>query len=112
MKRLVSPRDCRQAGPPPGSRKAGKPSDNVVMSRWPASQAIATTPLGHPRAPSVTKRPPASGGKNPWASRATTLSIENFRELRAELAEDGVKFLTETDTETLRCSTRKYMAED
>ncbi|MGC1495127.1 MAG: glutamine--fructose-6-phosphate transaminase (isomerizing) [Sulfitobacter sp.] len=37
--------------------------------------------------------------------------IENFRELRAELAEHGVKFVTETDTETVALLTQHYMAQ-
>jgi glucosamine--fructose-6-phosphate aminotransferase (isomerizing) len=35
--------------------------------------------------------------------------IENFRELRADLAEHGVKFVTETDTETVALLTQYYM---
>jgi glucosamine--fructose-6-phosphate aminotransferase (isomerizing) len=30
--------------------------------------------------------------------------IENFRELRKELADHGINFVTETDTETVACS--------
>ncbi len=37
--------------------------------------------------------------------------IENFRELRAELAEHGVNFVTETDTETVALLTQHYMAQ-
>jgi glucosamine--fructose-6-phosphate aminotransferase (isomerizing) len=35
--------------------------------------------------------------------------IENYRELRAELAEHGVKFATETDTETVALLTEHYL---
>jgi glucosamine--fructose-6-phosphate aminotransferase (isomerizing) len=35
--------------------------------------------------------------------------IENFRELRAELAKSGVQFVTETDTETVALLTHQYM---
>jgi glutamine---fructose-6-phosphate transaminase (isomerizing) len=35
--------------------------------------------------------------------------IENYRELRAELAEHGVSFVTETDTETVALLTEHYM---
>jgi glucosamine--fructose-6-phosphate aminotransferase (isomerizing) len=35
--------------------------------------------------------------------------IENYRELRAELAENGVRFTTETDTETVALLTEHYM---
>ncbi len=37
--------------------------------------------------------------------------IENFRELRAELAADGVNFSSDTDTETIALLTRKYREE-
>ncbi|WP_299350029.1 glutamine--fructose-6-phosphate transaminase (isomerizing) [uncultured Shimia sp.] len=37
--------------------------------------------------------------------------IENFRELRAELAEAGIQFLTETDTETVVLMTQRFMDE-
>ncbi|MBB4174187.1 glutamine--fructose-6-phosphate transaminase (isomerizing) [Sulfitobacter noctilucicola] len=35
--------------------------------------------------------------------------IENYRELRAELADAGVEFVTETDTETVALLTHQYM---
>jgi glucosamine--fructose-6-phosphate aminotransferase (isomerizing) len=37
--------------------------------------------------------------------------IENFRELRAELAEHGLNFVTETDTETVALLTQHYMTQ-
>ncbi|WP_412563453.1 glutamine--fructose-6-phosphate transaminase (isomerizing) [Thalassobius sp. MITS945101] len=37
--------------------------------------------------------------------------IENFRELRAELAEKGISFTTETDTETIALMTQAFMAD-
>lgn len=37
--------------------------------------------------------------------------IENFRELRAELAEKGISFTTETDTETIALMTQSFMAD-
>ena len=37
--------------------------------------------------------------------------IENFRELRAELAEHGVKFITETDTETVALMAQHYLSQ-
>ena len=37
--------------------------------------------------------------------------IENFRELRAELAEKGVEFVTQTDTETVALLCHHYMSE-
>ncbi len=38
--------------------------------------------------------------------------IENFRELREELAEAGISFVTETDTETVALLTQRYMEQD
>ncbi|MGB0799069.1 MAG: glutamine--fructose-6-phosphate aminotransferase, partial [Planktomarina sp.] len=35
--------------------------------------------------------------------------VENYRELRAELAEHGIQFLTETDTETVALLTQFYL---
>ncbi|KIN76630.1 glutamine--fructose-6-phosphate transaminase (isomerizing) [Sulfitobacter mediterraneus] len=37
--------------------------------------------------------------------------IENFRELRAELAEHGVEFITETDTETVALMAQHYLSQ-
>lgn len=37
--------------------------------------------------------------------------IENFRELRTELAENGVKFITETDTETVALMAQHYLSQ-
>ncbi|GFE51283.1 glutamine--fructose-6-phosphate aminotransferase [isomerizing] [Roseobacter cerasinus] len=67
--------------------------------------------IGHTRwathgAPSVTNAHPHQAG--PVAVVHNGI-IENFRELRAELADHGVGFVTETDTETIALLTEHHM---
>ena len=67
--------------------------------------------IGHTRwathgAPSVTNAHPHQAG--PVAVVHNGI-VENFRELRAELAEKGISFVTETDTETIALMAQSHM---
>lgn len=69
--------------------------------------------IGHTRwathgAPSVTNAHPHQAGRVAVVHNGI---IENFRELRAELSDLGIKFVTETDTETVALLTEHYMSE-
>ncbi|SMP33626.1 glutamine--fructose-6-phosphate transaminase (isomerizing) [Shimia sagamensis] len=67
--------------------------------------------IGHTRwathgAPSITNAHPHQAG--PVAVVHNGI-VENFRELRAELAEKGISFVTETDTETIALVAQSHM---
>ena len=67
--------------------------------------------IGHTRwathgAPSVANAHPHQAGAVAVVHNGI---IENFRELRSELADNGISFTTETDTETVALLTQHYM---
>ncbi|MBW4707885.1 glutamine--fructose-6-phosphate transaminase (isomerizing) [Roseobacter sp. YSTF-M11] len=69
--------------------------------------------IGHTRwathgAPTVTNAHPHQAGRVAVVHNGI---IENFRELRAELADKGIEFVTQTDTETVALLTEYYIAQ-
>lgn len=83
-------------------------SDLLVHDPLPGKSGIGHTRWATHGAPSVVNAHPHQAG--PVAVVHNGI-IENFRELRAELAAKGFHFVTETDTETVALLVQSYMAD-
>lgn len=80
--------------------------DLLVHDPLPGKAGIGHTRWATHGAPSVSNAHPHRAGSVAVVHNGI---IENYRELRAELAAHGVSFITETDTETVALLTEHYM---
>ncbi|SDE46055.1 glutamine--fructose-6-phosphate transaminase (isomerizing) [Ruegeria marina] len=83
-------------------------SDLLVHEPLPGKSGIGHTRWATHGAPSVNNAHPHRAGAVAVVHNGI---VENYRELRAELAELGISFATETDTETVALMTERYMRE-